>query len=202
MFSPLRYYSLIRPSDFGEVCPTCTLDVQVFDTTLLRRISQDALAELKSLANIIQSSVAQIEAVATSNSLTLPSSESTFTFESEGPRMHPDIQSAGMLIASAAAQITTLVRPTPLTLLDTTMQVSLEVSRAAVGCGSPGNDEVPCLYRATHCLRDPCTRDPSGCWSQSNVIPFNRFTTAIDLLLHRESTSRKLLSPPTSNLGN
>lgn len=128
-----------------------------FDTTLLRRISQDALAELKALANIIQSSVAQIEAVATSNSLTLPSPESTFTLESEGPRMHPDIQSAGVLIASAAAQITTLVRPAPLTLLDTTMQVSLEVSQP-MNCGSPpGDDEVPCLYRATHCDRDPRT---------------------------------------------
>jgi len=85
----------------------------------------DALAELKSLANIIQTSVAQIESAVTANSFTLPSSESTFTPESEGPRMHPDIQSAGVLIASAAAQIATLVRPAPLTLVDTTMQFHL-----------------------------------------------------------------------------
>jgi hypothetical protein len=137
------------------------LDVQAFDNaTFFQRVLPDALAELKSLANIIQTSVAQIESVVAANSFTLPSSESTFTPESEGPRMHPDIQSAAVLIASAAAQIATLVRPAPLTLLDTTMQVSLEVfffSRPWIVVHPPGNDAVPCLYRATHGDRDPCT---------------------------------------------
>ena len=34
------------------------------------------------------------------------------------------------------------------------------------------------------------------------LCPSDRFTTAIDLLLRRENTSRKLLSPPTSTLEN
>jgi hypothetical protein len=97
---------------------------------VLRRVSQDALAELKALANIVQSSVEQIEAVVAANSFTFPSPDSTFSFESEAPRMHPAIQSAGSLITSAAAQLITLVRPAPLTLLDISMQVSLEVPRA------------------------------------------------------------------------
>lgn len=154
---------------------------------------------MKALANIIQSSVAQIEAAVTANSFTFPSSESTFTLESEGPRMHPDVQSSGVLIASAAAQLSALVRPAPFTLLDATLQVSLEVPRV-MDCGSP-SWKVPCFYRPTHCGRDPCTRDPSRCWTQSNVVP-NCFTTTIDLLLCRESTSRKLLSPPTFTLEN
>jgi hypothetical protein len=39
--------------------------------------------------------------------------------------MHPVILSAGSLITSAAAQLITLVRPAPLTLFDTVLQVTL-----------------------------------------------------------------------------
>jgi hypothetical protein len=42
----------------------------VFDRALFRRASQDALIELKALAKIIQSSIAQIEAVVTANYFT------------------------------------------------------------------------------------------------------------------------------------
>jgi len=80
---------------------------------------------MKALANIIQSSVEQIEAAVTANSFNFPSPDSPFSPESEAPRMHPAIQSAGSLITSAAAQLMTLVRPAPLTLLDLTMQVKL-----------------------------------------------------------------------------
>jgi hypothetical protein len=89
------------------------------------RALPDALAELKALANIIQSSVEQIEAAVTANSFTFPSPDSTFSLETEAPRMHPAILSAGSLITSAAAQLITLVRPAPLTLFDTVLQVTL-----------------------------------------------------------------------------
>ncbi|KAI0293874.1 S-adenosyl-L-methionine-dependent methyltransferase [Multifurca ochricompacta] len=85
-------------------------------------MAQDALAELKALANIIQSSVEQIEAVVTANSFTYPSPNAPYSLESEAPRTHPIIQSAGSLITSAAAQLMTLVRPAPVTILDTMMQ--------------------------------------------------------------------------------
>jgi hypothetical protein len=85
------------------------------------------LAELKALAKIIQSSVEQIEATVTTNSLTYPSSASIFSPETEAPRMHPTILSAGSLITSAAAQLITLARPAPLTVFDVTMQVTLSV---------------------------------------------------------------------------
>ena len=41
--------------------------------------------------------------------------------------MHPAILSAGSLIASAAGQLLTLVRPASLTLVDISTQVSLDV---------------------------------------------------------------------------
>jgi hypothetical protein len=88
-----------------------------------------ALAELKALANIIQSSIEQIEATVTTNSFTYPSPDSTFSLETEAPRMHPAILSAGSLITSAAAQLISLVRPAPLTLFDVMMQVTLSVHR-------------------------------------------------------------------------
>ena len=82
------------------------------------------LGEMKSLANIIKSSVDKIEGALTANSSVLPSSNTPFTLESEAPRMHPDIQSAGSLVTSAAAQLMTLVRPAPQVVCDITMQVN------------------------------------------------------------------------------
>jgi hypothetical protein len=99
----------------------------VTNSVLFRRALPDALAELKALANIIQSSIEQIEATVTTNSFTYPSPDSTFSLETEAPRMHPAIMSAGSLITSAATQLITLVRPAPLTLFDIMMQVTLSV---------------------------------------------------------------------------
>jgi hypothetical protein len=99
----------------------------VTHSVLFGRTLPDALAELKALANIIQSSIEQIEATVTSNSFTYPSPDSTFSLETEAPRMHPAILSAGSLITSAAAQLITLVRPAPLTLFDIMMQVRLSM---------------------------------------------------------------------------
>ncbi|KAI0278950.1 hypothetical protein BGY98DRAFT_1096446 [Russula aff. rugulosa BPL654] len=96
--------------------------------------SRDALAELKALANIIQSSIEQIEADLSTNTLTFPSPDSTFSLESEAPRMHPDIQSAGSLITSAATQLISLARPAQITLLEISLQhhVSIALRTAIV----------------------------------------------------------------------
>jgi hypothetical protein len=98
------------------------------DGILFGRGVPDSLAELKALAGIIQSSIEQIEATVTANSFTFPASDSIFTPETEAPRMHPAIMSAGSLITSAAAQLTALVRPAPMTLFDITMQVMWSVT--------------------------------------------------------------------------
>ncbi|KAF8498105.1 S-adenosyl-L-methionine-dependent methyltransferase [Russula emetica] len=83
---------------------------------------QDALAELKALGNIIQSSIEQIEAVVSANSFIFPSPDSTFSLESEAPHKHPVVQSATSLITSAAAQLIARVRPAPLSVIDTSTQ--------------------------------------------------------------------------------
>ncbi|KAI9463926.1 S-adenosyl-L-methionine-dependent methyltransferase [Russula earlei] len=92
------------------------------------RDSKDALAELKALVGIIQSAVEQMETIVTAQSFTLPSSDSPFSLDSEAPLMHPGILSAGSLITSAAAQLTTLVRPAPLTVFDVMMQFHLSTA--------------------------------------------------------------------------
>ena len=111
---------------------------------------QDALAELKALANIIQSSVDNIEAAVNTNAFTLPSSNVPFSLESEAARMHPSIQSAGSLITSAAAQLMTLVRPTPLVIMDVMMQVNriapVTISRFNGTC-----DQVPRFNCHAYC---------------------------------------------------
>ncbi len=99
---------------------------------VLLRTSRDALAELKALANIIQSSIERMEADLSANSLTIPSPDSTFSLESEASRMHPDIESAGSLITSAAAQLISLARPAQITLLEISLQVSLKLFSAIV----------------------------------------------------------------------
>ncbi|KAH9993413.1 O-methyltransferase [Russula vinacea] len=105
-----------RPLSCGSAIPIAQYDTGV---------PKDTLAELKALANIIQTSIEQIEEVVTANSFTFPSPDSTFSPESEAPRMHPAIQSAGSLITSAAGQLITLVRPAPLILLDITVQFNV-----------------------------------------------------------------------------
>lgn len=79
---------------------------------------------MKTLANILKSSVDKIEGVLTANASVLPSSNTPFSPESESPRMHPDIQSAGTLITSAAAQLMTLAGPAPQVVGDVAMQVN------------------------------------------------------------------------------
>ncbi|KAH9990787.1 S-adenosyl-L-methionine-dependent methyltransferase [Russula vinacea] len=111
-------------------------------------VSQNAIAELKALANIIQSSIEQIEEVTAANSFIFPSPDSTFSPESEAPRMHPAIQSAGSLIASAAAQLITRVRPASLTLFEISTQflvstalrtaISIHVAEILRDAGSEG----------------------------------------------------------------
>ena len=110
-----------RPAGFVCIYRRC----QVPDCVLLR-VSRDTLAELKALTNIIQSSIEQIETGLSTNNLTLPSPDSTFSLESEAPRMRSDIQAAGSLIASAAAQLISLARPSQITLLEISLQVSLK----------------------------------------------------------------------------
>ena len=92
-----------------------------------RVLFERALAELKALANIIQSSIETIEATVTANSLTYPSPSSIFTPQSEAPLMHPAIMLAGSHITSAASQLLTVTRSAPLVLFDITMQVTMSV---------------------------------------------------------------------------
>ncbi|KAF8259331.1 O-methyltransferase [Lactarius quietus] len=95
--------------------------------------SQGVLAEMKALANIIQSSVGKIEEVLTANAFVLPSSDAPFSLESESTLMHPSVQSAGSLITSAAAQLMTLVGPAPLVICDVMMQFHVSTAmRTAV----------------------------------------------------------------------
>ena len=133
------YVSYVRSFVFG-----------VIYSVFFGRGLPDALAELKALANIIQSSVEQIESAVTANSFTFPSPDSTFSLETEAPRMHPAILSAGSLITSAAAQLMTLVRPAPLTLFDTVLQVTLN-DPLPWNIANCGNIKVSSLYCNANC---------------------------------------------------
>ena len=180
---PARYVARTRPT------------LNVFDNALFLRASQDALVELKTLANIIQSSVEQIEAVITANSFNFPSPESTFSLESEAPRMHPAIQSAGRLITSAAAQLTMLVRPAPLTLLDTTLQVRLKVFKVRLWVIT--HDVGTTKYHVSTAIRTAVSTHVAEILRDAG--PEVTLYPSIDFLVpltfrYRESTLVKLLS--------
>jgi hypothetical protein len=147
--STLSATHTVQPSTARYVLHVSSIGKRLTSTS--RRASQDSLAELRLLGNIIQSSIEQIEAVAISNNFTFPSQDSPFNFKSEAPCFHPAIDSAGMLITSAAAQLMALVRPAPRTIADISMQVKLLVSLATDHCSRYENYEVPCFHRNPHC---------------------------------------------------
>ncbi|KAI9441018.1 S-adenosyl-L-methionine-dependent methyltransferase [Lactarius indigo] len=120
MFLPLSTTTLLSQSTTAKNSP-------------VSEEPRDVLWELKTLANIIQSSVNKIEEVLSANALVLPPSNAPFSLESEASRMHPSIQSAGLHITSAAAQLMALVRPAPLIVTDVMMQYHVSTAmRVAV----------------------------------------------------------------------
>ncbi|KAF8467041.1 S-adenosyl-L-methionine-dependent methyltransferase [Russula ochroleuca] len=177
-------------------------------------VPQDAIAELKALANIIQSSIEQIEEITIVNSFTFPSPDSTFSPESEAPRMHPAIQSAGSLIASAAAQLITLVRPAPLTLLDISTQfhvstamrtaISTHVAEILRDAGPKGKQVLEIAQptkvhpgRLARVLRLLATNHIFKEVSP-DVFANNRLSSALDT---RKSVEELLASPESKHIG-
>ncbi|KAH9033355.1 S-adenosyl-L-methionine-dependent methyltransferase [Lactarius pseudohatsudake] len=69
-------------------------------------------AELKALANIIQSSVDDIEAAVNTNAFVLPSPNQPFNLQSEAPHMHPSIQPAPLVVLDVVLQyhVSTAIR--------------------------------------------------------------------------------------------
>ena len=84
-------------------------------------------SELRALADLINESVKQIEAVCTSTSQTYPRADEPFTPQSEGIRMNPDVFEAGNIIIAAASQLLSTVRMPQLTLWITSGYVSNEL---------------------------------------------------------------------------
>jgi hypothetical protein len=148
---------------------------------------------MKTLASIIQSSVDKIEEVLAANALVLSSSNAPFSLESESPRMHPSIQSAGSLITSAAAQLMTLGGSAPLVVLDVMMQVNWVVP---VTITLYSNNRGVIKFHGNACCSEcSCCRDPSGCGPQGSArYPVGGKLSHLTLCLLRVYTYGKSLS--------
>lgn len=85
----------------------------------------DALAELKALVHIIQSSITAIESTLLSKETTFPSPKTPFTVESEGVRQLPEVKQACSLIVSAATQLVSAVRSPGDTIMSLTLSVRI-----------------------------------------------------------------------------
>ncbi|KAJ6471347.1 S-adenosyl-L-methionine-dependent methyltransferase [Mycena sanguinolenta] len=94
----------------------------------------DGISELKALAEIINASIARIETSVKAASTIYPSSGTVpFTLESEGGRSIPEVQLAGACIVAAAAQLISIVRPPPLTMIANASQYHISTAlRTAV----------------------------------------------------------------------
>ncbi|KAI0064272.1 O-methyltransferase [Artomyces pyxidatus] len=82
----------------------------------------ETIAELRALSEIIKNSIDRIERATAAKGLSLPSPQTPFTPESEAARSLPEVAEAGALIVSAATQLSTLVRPGPMTMFEMAMQ--------------------------------------------------------------------------------
>lgn len=69
-------------------------------------------------------SIKHIDESCSSRNVSFPSLDQIFTPESEAARMDPHVLQASANIVAAAAQLTAIVRPPPLTLLTQSVQVS------------------------------------------------------------------------------
>ncbi|KAJ7513135.1 S-adenosyl-L-methionine-dependent methyltransferase [Mycena galericulata] len=83
----------------------------------------DGLSEIKALAEIINTSIAEMEQSLKANSETYPSPRDVpFSPPSEGGRNIPEVQLAGSNIVAAASQLISVVRPPPLTMIAQALQ--------------------------------------------------------------------------------
>ena len=90
---------------------------------LLKTKSMDAIIELKALSKVIHDSIQAIETIISSNNTNFPSPYTSFTMESEAPRMLPGVDQACALIISAAGQLISSVRSPMHSVTDTALQV-------------------------------------------------------------------------------
>ena len=101
------------------------------DTATPMPDSDSALTELRALAQIITAGVDQIEQSCSTRNVAFPGLGVPYDVQSESARLDAKVLEASANIVAAAAQITALVRPTGLSLLTMTVQVS--VYGAALG---------------------------------------------------------------------
>ena len=84
--------------------------------------------ELKALARLVSDSVEEIEKSCKARNVRFPSLSEPFSLGSEAARADPVVMQAAGNITGAAGQLVALVRPTPLTLLLTSVSVSGDFS--------------------------------------------------------------------------
>lgn len=83
----------------------------------------DALNELRSLAKLMNYSLKTIENCITSQNISFPGLNETYSPKSESSLGDPAVVEAAAHIVSAAAQLSAMVRPPPLTIIHTAFQV-------------------------------------------------------------------------------
>ncbi|KAJ7203253.1 S-adenosyl-L-methionine-dependent methyltransferase [Mycena pura] len=89
----------------------------------------DGLSEIKALAEIINASIASIETSVKAASTVYPSPRTVpFTPDSEAGRNIPEVQLAGASIVAAAAQLISIVRPPPLTMIVNALQYHISTA--------------------------------------------------------------------------
>ncbi|KII89673.1 hypothetical protein PLICRDRAFT_560195 [Plicaturopsis crispa FD-325 SS-3] len=84
-----------------------------------------ASTTMYTLAKLISDSVSKIDSACQKRGVQLPTLDDPFTPESESPRNDPDISEAASDIIAAAAHLIAIVRPAPITLITTGLQMHI-----------------------------------------------------------------------------
>jgi hypothetical protein len=86
-------------------------------------IKGDAIAQLRSLSEIIKISIDKIESSVKANSVEYPSLDTLYSTESEAARNLPEVQEAGAQLVAAAAQLISSVYPPQVLLYKHSLEV-------------------------------------------------------------------------------
>jgi hypothetical protein len=107
---------------------------RLFSNSAPREDKATAMAQptMNALVKLITDSVAKVDKFCGANNIKLPSLDEPFTLESEAPRMQPEVSEAVSNIISAAAQLIAVVRPAPITVMTTAIQVRVVLAQLCV----------------------------------------------------------------------
>ena len=125
LFAPDRYFlwTYVQPNLRKNIYQQLENKVSPDSSFLSTMNTPDTISLLRTLSKIISDGVDKIDQSCTQSQLKFPSLDEPFTPAHHASHLDPQISEAVSIIVAAAAQITAIVRPAPVSLLTSAAQV-------------------------------------------------------------------------------